>query len=803
MFQDLRHASRALRKAPGFTATAVLALALGIGATTAIFQLIYSVLLRPLPFTDPDRIVTPISIQTSRGLRDGGVAYPDYADWREQKDIFAALALWQPGTADLTGGDTPERVRSMAVTGEFFSAIGARAASGRLFGIEADTPGSTPVVLSDGAWHRLFGGRQDVVGSTVHLSGTPYTIVAVLLPGHAWPQDYDVYTPLQINGASADMQRRDNFIFSAIARLQPGVSVDQARARVASLAAVVAQQEPAARKGWSYDIETLHAYTVGQDFSRTLMILSGAVALVLLIACANVANLLLARGSDRRRELAVRAALGASRAQIRRALLAESLVLATIGGGVGLVVGYWLSRALVLIAPQNTPLLEAPQLNLAMIGVTAAAVMATTLIFGVLPAFQGATASPGDAMKEGARSGVSRRSGRIRDLLVVVEMTLAIMLLVGAALAIRSLTALWSADLGVDPNHVLTARIILPSARYSSDEAVSRFFEDLSARLRSMPGVRAASVSSRMPAGAPGFGLGRVFLREGQAEPPATNDYPAQWTVVGPDYFEAVGMRVIKGRDFRPTDDEKSVPVIVISERMAEQMFPGQDPLGKRIQSWRDERQLREIVGVVNDVKYFGLADRPRHAVYVPHKQNAWWATMMVAVGTEGDPLALASTLRAEVNAMDRMLAIGDVGALSFFAERSVEGNRFTARLLAAFAAMALALGAIGVYGVMAYAVSRRSHELGLRMALGATRGQVAWLVAARGMVLAGIGLVVGALAAGALARTMQAAIPEVAPFDPLSFAAASVALMLAALTACIVPALRATRVDPAEVLRQ
>jgi putative ABC transport system permease protein len=472
------------------------------------------------------------------------------------------------------------------------------------------------------------------------------------------------------------------------------------------------------------------------------------------------------------------------------------------GGVVGLVVGYWLSRALVLIAPQNTPLLEAPQLNLLMLAVTAAAVIATTLIFGVLPAFQGATISPGDAMNEGARSGVSRRSGRLRDLLVVVEMTLAIMLLVGAALAIRSLTALWSADLGVDPNHVLTARIILPSARYPSDEARTRFFEDLSTRLESLPGVKAASISSRMPAGAPGFGLGRVFLREGQPEPPASDDYPAQWTVVGPRYFEAVGMRVLRGRDFRSTDDEKSVPVIVISERMAEQMFPGQDPIGKRLQSWRDERLLREIVGVVNDVKYFGLADRPRHAVYVPHKQDQW-GTMMVAIGTEGDPLALAATLRAEVNAMDRMLAIGDVGALSSFAERSVEGNRFTARLLAAFAAMALALGALGVYGVMAYAVSRRSHELGVRMALGATRAQVAWLVAARGMVLAGIGLVIGALAAGALARTMQAAIPEVAPFDPVSFAAAAAALMLAALTACIVPALRATRVDPAEVLRQ
>jgi putative ABC transport system permease protein len=802
MLQDLRHATRALRKAPGFTAIAVLALALGIGATTAIFQLIYSVLLRPLPFADPDRIVMPIGTQASRGIRDGGVAYADYADWRSQKDIFAALALWQPGTADLTGGDTPERVRSMAVTGEFFSALGARASSGRLFGIEADTPGATPVVLSDGAWRRLFGGRADVIGSTVNLSGRPYTIVAVLQPRHAWPQDYDVYTPLQIDGASAGMQRRDNFIFSAIARLQPDATVEQARARVASLASAIAQQLPATRAGWSYDVETLHAYTVGQDFSRTLMILSGSVALVLLIACANVANLLLARGSDRRRELAVRAALGASRAQIRRVLLAESLVLAIGGGVIGLVLGYWLSRALVLIAPENTPLLEAPHLNFTMIGITTAAVIATTLIFGVLPAFQGATVSPGDAMKEGARSGVSRGAGRLRDLLVVVEMALAIMLLVGAALAIRSLTALWSADLGLDPHRVLTARIGLPEARYPNDADVVRFFEDLPARLASIPGVRAASVSSRMPVGAPGFGLGRVFLREGQPEPPASHEYPAQWTVVGPRYFEAVGMRVLRGRDFTPTDDDKAVPVIVISERMAEQMFPGQDPLGKRIQSWRDERQLREIVGVVNDVKYFGLDDRPRHAVYVPHKQ-VQWGVMMVAVGTDGDPLALAGTLRAEVTAMDRMLAIGDVGALSFFAERSVAGNRFTARLLLAFAAMALALGAIGVYGVMAYAVSRRSHELGLRMALGATRRQVAWLVAARGMVLAGIGLVVGAAAAGVLARTMQAAIPQVAPFDPVSFGAASVALMLAALTACIVPALRATRVDPAEVLRQ
>ena len=712
-------------------------------------------------------------------------------------------ALWRPSNIDLTGGDRPERVTALAVTGEFFQVLGGQPLLGRTFGPEAEAAGDRPAVLTEGAWQRLFGGDREAIGRTIYLSGLPHTIAAVIPTNLAWPERTDVFVPLRLDpAADPSLLRRDNFIFRSIARLQPSTSLEQAKARVATLAQGIEQQFPESRKGWSYDVVTLHGYTVDEEFRGALLILAAAVGLVLLIACANVANLLLARGADRRRELAVRAALGASRGRIRQALLAESTLLASAGGLLGLVLAYWLLRALVTIAPAETPLSAAPALDWPIVAFALGATMLTALLFGLLPAWQGATVSPGDALKDGGRTGSGRRAARMRDLLVVVEMALAIVLLVGSALTIRSLLAISLIDPGVDVENLLGARLILPGARYPKPVNRAQFFEQLTERVGSLPGVRIASITSRLPAGGPGAGLGRVFLAEGQAEPPATTDVPAQWTVVGPDYFATVGTRIVKGRSFTRQDTDRTQPVIIVGERFAAQMFPGQDPIGRKVRSWRDENRLREIVGVAADVKYIGLADRPRNAVYVPHAQDSW-GTMILSVKTEGDPLALVNAIRQEVTALDPMLALGNVDSLANFSAESISSNRFTARLLGAFAALALLLAAVGVYGVMAYAVSRRSQEIGVRVALGATRRDVALLIIGRGLLLAGIGLVAGTTAAGLTARALRATLSEIAPLDPVSYAAAAGILLVVALAACGIPALRAARLEPTAVLRQ
>ena len=799
--QDLRYAVRSLRRAPTFAVVAVVVLALGIGATSAIFSLVHAVLLRPLPFPQPDRIVTAISTQSARGLRDGGVAYADYMDWRKETGIFQYAALWRGGSMDLTGGDMPERVRSVAVTGEYFAVLGVTPTAGQVFDTSAERPGERPVVLTEGAWRRLFGAQQSAIGRTIFLSGNPYKLIGVVADS-IWPAKTDAFIPLRLDPAlDRSLLRRDNFIFRSIARLQPGVPPEQARARVAALAGSIAEQFPESRKHWSYDVVSLHKYTVGEEFERAILILFAAVGLVLLIACANIANLLLARGTERRRELAVRSALGASRARIRRVLLAESVVLSCAGGFLGLALGYWLSHALVAMAPADTPLVANLGLNWPVVIFTAAASLATAVFVGLIPAMHGALVTPRAAMQEGQRTSTGR-AGRLRDVLVTAEMALAVVLLVISALTIRSVVSLLRIDPGVDVSNVLTARIIVAGARYPDVAKRSLFYKGLTERVGALPGVTSVGITSRMPAGGPGSGLGRVFLAEGQPEPPAAPDHPAQWTVADPGYFRTLKLPLRRGRTFTEADTVSSTPVIVISERLAQEMFPGQDPIGKRIRSWRDENRLREIIGVVGDVKYFGLADRPRSAVYVPHAQDSW-GTMMIALKTAGPPQNLVNALRSAVTAADPALALGDVGTLEDFSAQSVSENRFIAQLLGGFALLALVLAAVGVYGVMAYAVSLRAQEIGVRVALGAQRRDVAFLIVGRGMTMAVLGLVIGGGASIAAAKAMRSLLPEVGPDDPLSFAAAGATLLLAALIACTVPALRAARMDPLAVLRQ
>lgn len=597
-----------------------------------------------------------------------------------------------------------------------------------------------------------------------------------------------------------------------IARLKDGVRTEQASAALNLLFKQSLQkragEQPSPGRLQEIQRASIELTPVGRglstlrrEFSLSLRILMAVVGIVLMIACANIANLLLARGTERRRELAVRSALGASRARIRKVLLAESLVLSCAGGAAGLALGYWLSHALVAMAPADTPLVTDLGLDWPVVIFTAAASLATAVFVGLIPAMHGALVTPRSAMQEGQRTSTGR-AGRLRDVLVTGEMALAVVLLVISALTIRSIVSLLHVDPGVDVSNVLTARIIVAGARYPDAAKRAVFYKGLTERVAALPGVRSVGLTSRMPAGGPGSGLGRVFLAEGAPQPPAAPDHPAQWTVVDPGYFRTLRLPLLQGRTFTDADTASSTPVIVISERLAQQMFPGQDPIGKRIRSWRDENRLREIVGVVGDVKYFGLADRPRAAVYVPHMQDSW-GTMMIAIRSDGPPQNLVNALRGAVTAADPALALGDVGTLENFSAESVSENRFTAQLLGAFALLALLLAAIGVYGVMAYAVSLRSQEIGVRVALGAQRRDVVFLIIGRGMTLAAIGLLIGGGAAIAAARALRSLLPEIAPNDLPSFAAAGATLLIAAFVACLVPALRAARLDPLVVLRQ
>jgi putative ABC transport system permease protein len=801
LFQDLRYAARSLRRAPGVTVTAVGALALAIGASSAIFSGVRTVLLEPLPIQDPERVVTAISVSTARGFRDGGVSYADHADWSAQQDLFQAAALWRPQNLDLTGGDQPERVRALAVTGDYFLALGAPVAIGRVFGVADETAGERPIVLSNGAWRRLFGADPDAIGRKVYLSGVSHIVAGVLAPGSAWPLDTDAFVPMHLDPArSPGLLRRDNLVFRSLLRLRPDVPIEQARTRLAALAARIESEAPN-REGLTYDLVGLHEYTVGDDFRQMLLVLVYAVGFVLLIACANVANLLLARGTDRRRELAMRSALGATRRRLVRGLLAEAVLLAAGAGGAGLAIGYWLSRALVVIAPDDLTLLRPMGLEWEVLAFAAAASLATAIAFGTLPALHASAVTPGESLKEGPRTGAGR-SGRLRDVIVGAQLAVAVTLLACAGLLVRSLIAISRIDPGVAVENVLGARLIVPGARYPDAERRTAFYQTLLDRIEALPGVQSAAVTSRLPAGGAGFGLGRVFLREGQPEPPASSDYPAQWTVVSPDYFRTLGIHLRRGRAFTSQDDGRSTPVIVISERLAEQMFPEENPIGRRIRSWRDENLYREVVGVVGDVRYLGLTDRPRAAVYVPHAQDAW-GTMMLAVKTAGPPLAIVDDVRREVSSLDPMLALGDVRTLADASAGSVDGSRFTAYILGAFAALALALAIVGVYAVMAFAVSRRMHEMGVRLAVGARPRDIAGIVMRRGLLVAAVGALFGLMGALGAGRALESLLVEISPVDPLTFIAAPVLLVSAALAACVVPALRASRIDPIEVLRE
>jgi putative ABC transport system permease protein len=782
----------------------VLALGLGLGITVAIVSAAYAVLYRPLPIPDGERLVVPVGTNAARGIERASVPYADYDDWRLERDLFEHVSVFQPLQVNLVAGEHPERLDGLHVTVEYFRVMAARPLAGRLFG-PADVAPDAPLaaVISDGLWRRAFGGDPLVVGRELRLAGTVATVAGIVDASRVWPGEIDVWLPMKTFRLSPDVRtRRDNMIFQAVARLKPGVPIEQARARVAAIAGRVAAEHPESRQAWSTDLLRLRDYIVEPEIRLGMLVLTGGVAFVLLIACVNLANLLLARGADRAREMALRTALGASRARLVRQLMTESLLLAAAGGVTGLAIAAWLVAVLVAAAPPELPMAADIAIDGVALAVAAGLTLGTAMLFGFAPAVAASRFEPAETLRESARgAGAGRRAGRLRDLLVVVEMALAIVLLTGAGLMLRSFERLLRLDPGVDVERILAGRIALQGERYETSADRHQFFDRLTSNLEALPGVEAAAAGSYVPAGGGGFGLGRVFLLEGQPEPPASTDHAAQWNVITPRYFDALGVVLRRGRVFDARDAATSTPVAIINETMARRVFGQADPIGRRMRSWRDENVLRQIVGVVSDVRYRGLADEERSLVFVPHSQNAW-GLLTVVVRASGDPAGLAAALRQEVTRLDPAIAVARLQPLSTDAADSIAPQRFATLLLAAFAVAAVVLAGIGIYGVMAYAVSRRGHELGVRMALGSTPAGLFGLVLRRGLVLTIAGSALGLGGALAVGRVMRGLLFGIDPADPITLALVPAVLGAVALAACAVPARRAARTEPLAALR-
>jgi putative ABC transport system permease protein len=806
LMQNLRYGLRLLRKRPGFTLVAVLTLALGIGANTTIFSFVNTILLRPLPYKNADQLVVPISFNPSRGFDNSSITYADYLDWKNA-DIFEHVAVMNLLSAvDVTGGEgDPEQVRVAQVSEDYFAVMGTEALLGRTF-LPEDYTAPSPVpgtIISYGLWQRRYGGDPEIIGQKIYLAGRPYPIIGVTAKDSTWPEPREVFAALTVGpNPGPDLLRRDNMIFSGIARLKAGVPQAQADAAMASIAARLEQDYPESRAGWSNRTISLRDYVVGKQLRASLLILLAVVGCVLLIACVNVANLLLVRAAAREREMAIRLALGASRWQLVRQLLTESMLLTLIGGGLGFLLAVWGVDLLKSVAPGDTPRLAQVHIDAGVLLFTLAASLVTAVICGLIPALQSSRADLQQALKESSRSATGgARSRFVRHVLVVAEVALSLVLLIGAGLMIRSFMRVQQIDPGFRVERLVTLRLNTPSARYPDEARVTAFYQRLIDSVQTAPGVESAAASSALPLGGGGLYLGRSFLVEGQPEPPASTDFQAQWNVISPGYYRTAGIRLIKGRDFDERDRADSNKVIIINETMARRLFGDDDPLGKRIRSWRDENQLREIVGVVEDVRYFGRDDDLRGLVYVPHAQNAW-RTMMLTVRTYGDPASATSAIRAQIAAADKDLAVANLETMTTILNRSVAPRRASMLLLVAFGSIAALLAVIGIYGVLSYSVAQRAQEIGVRIALGARSSDVLRLVIAQGMRLTIAGVAIGLGAAFALTRLMASLLFSTSATDPLTFAAIALLLTLVALLACYLPARRATRVDPMVALR-
>jgi len=801
LLQDVRYGARMLVKHPSFTFVAVLVLALGIGANTAIFSVVNGVLLRPLPYPEPERLVRLYEKETDAATPSERleVAPANFLDWRRQSRTLAEVAAWGEEEQALAGQEQAEPVKAAFVSANFFAALGVQPLHGRVFTSEEDQPGRDEVaLLGYGLWQRRFGGDPQLIGQRVQLDGEYYTVVGVMPAGFQYPRAAEIWTPLALNPNQT--QTREAHFLQVIARRRPEASPAQVRAEMETIAAGLEQQYPATNKNWRVNVVPLLEDEVGA-VSRALLVLLGAVGLVLLIACVNVASLLIARAATRQTEMTIRAALGASRWRIVRQLLTESALLALLGGGGGLLLALWGTDALLALSPAEIPRVQQSSIDGRVLTFALAVTLVTGLLCGLIPALQAARFDLQEALKEGGRraSGSATRA-RIFGALVVAEMALALVVLAGAGLLARSFLRLRGVETGIETANVLTVEINLPSARYGGEDWKAQrlnFYGPVLERIKALPGVVAAGAIDSLPLS--GDQRGWTFRKEGQTLAPAERPV-AGFQVATTDYFRAMGIGLRRGRAFTAADADGAPPVMIINESFARRFYPNEDPLGQRI-IIRNQPQACEIVGIVNDVRHFGPDQAAAPEMYVPYHQFVIGAVPLV-VRTELEPQALIGAVTREIHAVDGEVAIGKVRTMTQMMSAALAERRFALLLLGIFASVALALAAVGLYGVMAYAVAARTHEFGIRMALGAQTRDVMQLVFKQGVALALAGVFGGLVASIALTRLMKSLLFGVSATDPLTFAGVALLLVAVALLACYIPARRATKVDPMVALR-
>ncbi|MEW6733137.1 MAG: ABC transporter permease [Acidobacteriota bacterium] len=801
VLQDLRYGCRMLIQKPTFTLIAVLMLAMGIGANAAIFSVVNALLLRPLPYVEAERLV--LLAERARTGERLSASYPNFADWQVRAQSFEGMAASHPRSFILTGEDKAARVRGRAINWNFFQLLGVQPQRGRLFTEADDRYGAArTVMVSHGFWQGHLGGDTNIIGQTLRLTGETYTVIGVLPPGFEYFTAEELYAPLNlfVTPDSDFLDRGSSAAgFYAVARLKSGVTLKQANSEMEALGQQLAREYPKVNEGKSAQAERLQD-VMSESVRQSLWVLLGAVGFILLIACINVANLLLVRASERQKELAVRLALGAGRGRIVRQLLSESLLIAALGGACGLLLGHWMLQGLLALAPPEIPQLSRVGMDnnvlLSMLGLAAL----TSLLFGLLPALQASKTDIHIMLKDGGRQTIGVARGNMRRALLIAEVSLSLVLLAGAGLLLRSMYNLQHVELGFNANKLLTLRLSLAGGRYN-DQTARGFYDECLARVQAVPGVHSVALAHSLPI--QGTNWSSVFIAADKPVPSRADLPESDYLRVSPNYFETLGIHLLRGRLFTVTDTPDSTPVIIINETLARRIWPGEDPIGKHVKLGLPEEEAPwcEVIGVVNDVKMNGAAQATTLQTYRPFSQMPG-ESLGLLVRAERNPAALAPAVEQAIHAIDKDLPIFSIFTMDQLLGNSLATRRLTMILLVSFAVLALLLAAFGIYGVIAYMVRQRTHELGIRLALGAQAGDVLKLILTQGLKLALIGVVIGLAAAFALTRWMESLLFGVRPTDPMTFCLIAVVLLCLALLACWIPARRATKVDPLVALR-
>ncbi len=803
LLQDVRYGVRMLVKHSGFTLAAVLCLALGIGLNTTIFSVVSAMLIRPLPYDEPEQLVALHETQIKKGTEWNPLSAHNLADWQEQSNVFEQVAAFQRRSFNFSTGDNPERLAGVRVSSALFPLLGIRPVVGRDFRPEEDKPGGERVVLlGHGLWQRRFASDPGVIGKTLMLDGERYTVVGVMPPRFKYPEFAELWTPLALD--LSKVSRGEHFL-DAVARLKRGVTVEQAQAELDNIARRLEQQYPETNRDMGALAKPLRAELIPEGVNLFLLTMLGAVAFVLLIACANVANLLLVRASARQREIAIRTALGAGRIRVVRQLLTESVMIALLGGGLGILMAFWGIDLVVASIPVEIPFWLNLGIDWRVLVFTFSISVLTGILFGLTPALRLSKPDLQEALKDGGRGSTDGwRQNRLRSALVISEVALSLVLLIGATLMIRSFLRMQRIDAGFDPENVMTMEFRLSGPNYQEDKQRTAFIQQVTERIKALPDVEAVGVANDLPL-SESYSTDS-FNVEGQPVPPSEAPETTLQTVT-PDYLRTMRIPVVRGRAFEEREFADSSPVVIVNEAMAQRFWPNDDPVGKRLRLGADaDAPWLTVVGVTADVKELyrigGLDAKPSFQTYVLYPQATYYSMTLAVRTKSGTPAGITAAVTNEIHAVDKNLPLYNVLTMKEVLERSVWLPLFYGKMFGTFAVFALFLAAVGIYGVMAYAVTQRTHEIGIRMALGAQSGDIVKLVLRQGMLLALVGVAIGLAAALALTRVISSLLFGVSATDPLTFVGVSLSLALVALLACYIPARRAMKVDPMVALR-